>query len=268
MAEPGTSVRPTSRWRARLIACATPALIGWTGLTPAASLPDVIDEIRPSVVGIATFEQTRRPPVLLRGTGFAVADGTLVVTNAHVVQAEMNTARNEYLAALVGHGERAEVRRAQVVATDEAHDLALLRIGGTPLQPVRIGDPKIVREGMAIAFTGFPIGAVLGLYPVTNTGIVSAITPIKIPAFSTRELSANDIRLLRDPYMVIQLDATAYPGNSGSPVYDAASGEIIAVINKVFVKGKKENALKDPSDITYSIPASYIVPLLEKARGP
>ena len=35
---------------------------------------------------------------------------------------------------------------------------------------------------------------------------------------------------------VYQLDATAYPGNSGSPLLDADSGKVLGVINSVFVK--------------------------------
>ena len=41
-------------------------------------------------------------------------------------------------------------------------------------------------------------------------------------------------------FNIFQLDATAYPGNSGSPVFDVASGEVIGVINMVFIKGSKE----------------------------
>ena len=43
-------------------------------------------------------------------------------------------------------------------------------------------------------------------------------------------------RLAAGVYPIFQLDATAYPGNSGSPLYDPESGEVIAVINMVFVK--------------------------------
>ena len=60
-----------------------------------------------------------------------------------------------------------------------------------------------------------------------------------------------------------QLDATAYPGNSGSPVFDTESNDVIAVINKVFVKSKKENVLSDPSGITYAIQVRYVRELLE-----
>ncbi|MEW5769188.1 MAG: S1C family serine protease [Pseudomonadota bacterium] len=64
---------------------------------------------------------------------------------------------------------------------------------------------------------------------------------------------------------MFQLDAVAHPGNSGSPLYDGESGEVIGVINAVFVKGAKENALKDPTGITYAIPAQYVRALLERA---
>ena len=34
-------------------------------------------------------------------------------------------------------------------------------------------------------------------------------------------------RIRDDPFRVFQLDATAYPGNSGSPVYDPMTGAVI-----------------------------------------
>jgi serine protease Do len=73
------------------------------------------------------------------------------------------------------------------------------------------------------------------------------------------------IRQASKPYMIFQLDAIAYPGNSGSPLYDAESGEVLAVINAVFVKGSKESVLKDPSGISYAIPSNYVRELLERA---
>lgn len=275
MAEPARRARPHGGWTlaggpARRIGRIGPAvllaLLGGAAAT-ATELADVIERVRPSIVGIGTVQATRRPPNRLLGTGFAVGDGTLVVTNAHVPPATLDSKRMEHLVAFTGRGRKAGVRRAEVVARDERHDLALLRIEGTPLPALRLGDAARVREGTAIAFTGFPIGAVLGLYPVTHTGIVSAITPIIIPAFDSRQLSAADIRFLRDPFDVFQLDATAYPGNSGSPVYDPRTGEVIGVVNQVFVKDKKEDVLKDPSAISYAIPATYLQPLLEQAAG-
>ena len=49
------------------------------------SLPDVVADVKPSVVGIGTHLATRRPPAVLMGTGFVLGDGDLVATNHHVV---------------------------------------------------------------------------------------------------------------------------------------------------------------------------------------
>jgi serine protease Do len=67
----------------------------------------------------------------------------------------------------------------------------------------------------------------------------------------------------RTPFQVFQLDATAYPGNSGSPVFDPETGAVVGIINMVYVKGVKENATSNPSGITYAIPGKYIARLLD-----
>lgn len=234
--------------------------------TRADSLPDLIDRIRPGIVGVGTIQKTRRPPNRLLGTGFAIADGSLIATNAHVIPLEMNSKRREFLAVFIGRGKEARGRRATVLAMDRQHDVTILKMEGPPLPALPLGDPRVAREGEAIAFTGFPIGAILGLYPVTHIGIISALTPIVIPARSSHELTAEQIHFLRHPFQVFQLDATAYPGNSGSPMYNRTTGKVIGIINMVFVKGKKENVLKDPSAISYAIPIDYLKALLKQLR--
>jgi len=230
--------------------------------TQAASLTDTISKIKPSIVGIGTHLPTRAPQSQLSGTGFVVADGYHIVTNAHVVSNEINADSLEKRVVFVGTGRSPEVREARVLNVDEEHDVALLRISGRRLPALEVGDSAKVKEGQLYAFTGFPIGAILGLYPVTHQGIISSITPVVIPASSHRQLTAQAINRLRHPYFVFQIDATAYPGNSGSPLYDPANGKVVGIINKVFVKETKENALKDPSGITYAIPSKYILKLL------
>ena len=58
--------------------------------------------------------------------------------------------------------------------------------------------------------------------------------------------------------------AIAYPGNSGSPVYHPATGEVIAILNSVYVKKSRENILKQPSGISYAIPSRFIQNLLQR----
>lgn len=225
-----------------------------------------IAAVKPSVVGVGTFLKTRSPAVMFTGTGFAVGDGLSIVTNAHVVPNQLDGAKMEQLGVVVGSGLEFSFRPARLVALDREHDLAHLRLESGPALPaLTVGDSRVAAEGQALAFTGFPLGMVLGLNHVTHRATLSAITPIIMPSMSSRRLDARAItQLSRAPFKIFQLDGTAYPGNSGSPVYDPDSGELLAVINMVFVKGLKETAISNPSGITYAVPAQYVQELLQR----
>ena len=230
-------------------------------LTPASAeeLVQTIAGIKPSVVGIGSLQQTRGPAIGFVGTGFAVDDGLSVITAAHVINDLINTGQGATLGVLVRTGETAQFRAASVALLDKEHDLARLRIKGPPLPALKIGDSAKIREGQALAFTGFPLGMVLGLHHVTHRCIVSAITPLATPAITARQLDGKTARQLQKPvYAVFQLDGTAYPGSSGSPLFDPATGEVVGVVNMVFVKGVKESAISAPSGITYAVPVNYL----------
>lgn len=228
----------------------------------AATLPDTIDKIRPSVVAVGTYQPTSSPRQVFRGTGFVVGNGRYVVTNSHVVPDKVDSTKRETIAVYSGRGRNARYHEARVIGRDPTHDLALLGISAT-LPAVTLGDAGMAREGEEIALTGFPIGMALGLYPVTHRGIISAISPMAPPQMASKVLSAKMIRAMRDPYDVMQLDATAYPGNSGSPVYDQQTGNVIGVVNSVLVKATKEAAISAPSGITYAIPVRFVRDLLK-----
>jgi serine protease Do len=243
------------------------ALPGFLCISPlwGSELVKTIEYSKPSIVGVGTFQRTRSPPLNFLGTGFVVDDGLHVITNAHVVPEVLDAANKEVYTVITGKGKESELRDATIAGVDKEHDLALLRISGSPLPAMRLGDATKVREGQSLIFTGFPIGMILGFYPVTHRAMVSSITPIILPAHSSRQLNAKMIGQLQKPtYAVFQLDGTAYPGSSGSPLYDPETGLVYGVINMVFVKGKKEAALSNPSGITYAIPANYINDLLRR----
>ncbi len=227
-----------------------------------AELPETIVQVKKSIVAVGTFQRTRSPPAVFRGTGFVVADGRHVLTNAHVLPDSIDREKSETLAVFYKTQGKDRLRSAKSIAVDKTHDIALLRIAGSPMPVLRLGESSRVREGELYSFTGFPIGMVLGLYPVTHRGIVSSITPIAIPALRANQLDPKLMRRLNEPYRVFQLDATAYPGNSGSPLYHPDTGVVIGIINKVFVKESKENLLSKPSGISYAIPIEYARKLL------
>jgi len=233
----------------------------------AAQDPATIARIKPSIVAVGTFERTRNPQFTFSGTGFAVADGTLVATNEHVLPKVIDGERMETLAIALRTGnDTVEVRAARKVASDPSADLALVKIDGAPLPAMRMGNSGSVREGELFLFTGFPIGSILGFFPVTHRAMLASITPIAIPAARADQLDARSVRRLQSgPFNVFQLDGTAYPGNSGSPVYRPDTGEVVGIVNSVLVKGTKESALSAPTGITYAIPAERLKALLPGA---
>ncbi|MEZ5518845.1 MAG: serine protease [Gammaproteobacteria bacterium] len=241
--------------------------------TPAhADLPDVIDSIRPSIVGVGTSYPERQPignarPSQLLGTGFVVGDGNLIATNYHVIPASLDDQNRQSLAVFVGRGRAARIHLAELIAEDQEHDLVLLRIRGDPLPALTLGNAETVREGEIMAFTGFPIGAVLGLFPTTHQGIISSITPIARTADNAADLSPTQLRHMRNPFDVFQLDAIAYPGNSGSPVYRQSNGEVIGVLNSVFIKESRESVLERPSGISFAVPVNWLEALLRRTAG-
>jgi S1-C subfamily serine protease len=243
----------------------------WLLAAPAAAqdAQATIERVKGSIVAVGTLERTRTPPFEFRGTAFVVGDGTLVVTNAHVLPGLLDTTRLEQLGILIPAVDRDKIqfREAKQVAVDPGSDLAVLKITGAALPAMRVRDSDGVKEGQSVMFTGFPIGTAIGLFPATHRGMISAITPIAIPQARSAELDPKTIRrLTTGAFPIYQLDATAYPGNSGSPVFDPVNGEVLGVVNMVFVKGTKESILAQPSGITYAVPSKYVQELLQRAR--
>jgi S1-C subfamily serine protease len=244
-----------------------------------ADLAATIAKVKPSVVIVGTYKSTDRPRFGLRGTGFVVApgnpaqgtlvQGNLVITNAHVLQ---QAAKDDAPGALViqirGGPREFQMRTTTVLQIDALHDLALLRFDGPPAPALTVHDSDTVQEGQAVAFMGFPIGGALGFSSVTHRAIVSSIAAMALPTPSAHALNQQVIRSLRggESFDIFQLDGTAYPGNSGGPLFDPDTGAVLGVVNMVFVKGTRESALSRPSGISYAIPSAFVLQLLQREQ--
>jgi S1-C subfamily serine protease len=234
-----------------------------------AGLPEAIERVKPSIVGVGTFQKLRTPSFVFSGTGFVVEDGTLVATAAHVVPETLKTDVREAMVVWVRMPGASEPqpREAKVVAMDREHDLALLRISGAALPAVTLGNIKEVRDGQGIAFTGFPFGHVLGFVPVTHRGVIASSTPIAVPGPTSKQLNAQDVRNLKSgPFVLYQLDAIVYPGQSGSPLFDAETGEVIGVVNMGLLKNRKDATLNMPSGISFAVPVQFLQELIRAPR--
>ena len=170
--------------------------------------------VKPSVVTITTSGVSNLSPFSVpetgAGSGFIVSADGLILTNNHVVTgATALTVTLDDTTQLDG----------TVVATDAAHDLALVKVTARNLTPVTLGDSATVKVGqLAIA-----IGSPLGTFTDSVTqGIVSG---------TDRSISVTDAvtRTTENLAGLIQTDAAINPGNSGGPLLDV-NGNVVGII--------------------------------------
>lgn len=228
-------------------------------------LAALIQTAKAGIVAIGTFHFNTKPKAQFFGTGFIIKNGNRIVTNHHVIAAIKK--ENRLFNLRVFH-DVLPIKgiKATILAEDEIHDLAILEIEGVKLRALPLERNKRVEEGHKVLFTGYPIGLVLGMNPTTHTGIISSIAPIVLPSPTANIIKGDLIKHLKEPFDIFQIDATAYPGNSGSPVYRISTGEVVGVINMVFIKGKKEHILKEPTGITYAIPVKFVHELIQSIQ--
>lgn len=247
------------------IICVVFSCITFLATANASPKTNLVKRIKPSVVGVGLYDAMSAVSHQLRGSGFVFGDGTLIATNYHVVSEPLDPQIVQYHIIFSGTGRQPKIHKAEIVAKDPVHDLAILKIRDT-LPALKLGSDIYAEDGQDILMTGFPIGSILGLYPATHKGMIAALTPDVIPSANARNLTMTMRNRLENPFMIYQLDMTAYPGNSGSAIYDAETGDVVGIINKVFIKETKEAVLEKPSGISYAIPVKYLR-MLSKNKG-
>ncbi|MDX1678721.1 serine protease, partial [Arsukibacterium sp.] len=134
-------------------------------------LTETLKKIKPSVVAIGIANPTASPRIRLIGSGFVVKPGNRIVTNYHVIANPLDDSKLEQYVVLSGQGTVFKVHPVQKQKVAPEVDLALLTIA-EPLPALKVSNAPLTAEGSAIAFTGYPITQVLGLYPATHSGII------------------------------------------------------------------------------------------------
>lgn len=168
----------------------------------------------------------------VEGSGWFAGRG-LVVTAAHVVAGERDT--------IVQIPGESRSRPAEVVAFDARNDVAVLRVPGASVTPLRLADPQ---PGASVALVGYPENGPLEATPGRIGRTAVAITEDALgngPVARTITALAGAVR----------------HGNSGGPAIDG-SGAVQATIF----------AARVGSDGGYGVPASIVRRDLESAAGP
>jgi len=228
--------------------------------------PYVVRRLRPSAVAVGSYHFADTPTAAYFGSGFVVGDGNLAITNAHVIEMIDDDGRLDHLRVFFADEDQVQGRQAHVVATDDLRDLALLRFEGPAAQPVTLqtGEPM---QGQAIGVLGYPMGMALGPTPTVHKGVVAVVVDAVRPLPAGARMQPHIERALREPFSIYQLDIVVFPGNSGSPIFDAHSGEVLGVVNKTLAAKTREHLIETPSGIAYAVPSEWIVKLIDQTRS-
>ncbi len=165
------------------------------------------------------------------GSGFVISADGLVATNNHVVSGA------EELKVHLGD----ETYDAEVVGTDSATDLALLKIdAGRNLDPLPLGDSTRLRVGEWVMAVGSP----LGLTDTVTVGVVSA---------KERRINISSDSSFEN---FIQTDAAINFGNSGGPLINLR-GEVVGI--NTAINFNSEN-------IGFAVPVNTLKQILPQLR--
>jgi S1-C subfamily serine protease len=217
---------------------------------------EVIKRLKPAVVGIATVNPVSKPPVRLYGTGFIYNPKGYAITAEHIIKAVEKEGQLADLHAFFSREGKFYNIKASVVTDMERYDVAIIKLEGENFPSLTLGDSSRVEEGQNVALCGFPFGTILGLYPATHQGIISSINPAILPVKSTAELDNQKLMALRTPFNIFQLDCTAFPGDSGSPLFYPENGEVVGMVNSAFIARTKQGDFS--TGISYAIPINLI----------
>ena len=196
-----------------------------TNSTPAQTVPEIAEKALAATVYLEMQDSNGK--ILGFGSGFFVKPN-LIATNYHVIAgAASGTAK------LVGKYTTYKIEGW--TATDEANDLALLKVSAYGIKPLPLGNSDAVKIGETVYVAGNP----KGLEGTFSDGIISS---------------------RRDKYTKerFQMTAPISPGSSGGPVLNT-KGKVIGVS----VAAHRD---LDAQNLNFAIPSNYLKTLLTLSK--
>ena len=194
------------------------------------SLQEIYKKCIGSVVSITASAQSGKSS----GTGIVLSADGYLITNHHVIE-------NAQVIAVQTSDDRQF--QASIIGSDEASDLAVLKVDATDLQPAEFGDSGKLAVGDRVVAIGDPLGA--QMRGTMTSGIVSAIN---------RDLEVNDRTMT-----LIQTDAALNNGNSGGPLINCY-GQVIG-INTMKLRSYYSTTAEG---LGFAIPMAVAKPILEE----
>ena len=163
------------------------------------------------------------------GSGFILTTDGYIVTNYHVVESANTVKVSLY------NGDEYE---AKYVGGDEDYDIAVIKIEGTDLPAVTLGDSTALNVGDHVLAIGNPLGE---LTFSMSGGMVSSVN--------------RAINVGGTPFNMIQTDASINSGNSGGPLFNSY-GEVVGIVSAKYSSSGVEG-------LGFAIPMNDVVAMIQ-----
>ncbi len=198
--------------------------------TVVSSVPDIFND---PFFGLDRSElQQQKQVVRGTGSGFIFNSNGEILTNAHVVDGVQN------VTVTLKDG---RTFTGKVLGKDKVTDVAVVKIDGSNLPTISLGNSDRLQAGeRAIA-----IGNPLGLDNTVTTGVISALGR-----------SGSEVCIPDQQVRCIQTDAAINPGNSGGPLLNR-HGEVIGM-NTAIIQGAQGIGFAIPINTAKSIAQQLI----------
>lgn len=201
-----------------------PTLEQLAALENALPIPQIVNKVSPSVVGIICGQYS--------GTGFVISEDGYIVTNYHVIGSGGNTT------VTFSVSDDEEEYEATLIGGDEQTDIAVLKIDKTGLTPVEFGISSDLMVGELAITIGNPLGTQLS--GTVTAGIISALN---------RTLTVEERTMT-----LIQTDASINSGNSGGPLINSY-GQVVGITSAKIASASVDG-------LGFAIPIDEALPII------
>lgn len=218
-----------------------PTIIQAAAPADALSIPEIVEKVSPSVVGISCITSSG----VSTGSGVILSEDGYIITNAHVISG----AQSISVVLPSSYGEVSDSSSADLednltftaekVGSDEQTDLAVLKIDKSGLTPAELGNSADVQVGELSIVIGNPLG--LDLANSVTAGIISA---------KDRTITVEDRTM-----NLMQTDAAVNNGNSGGPLINAY-GQVIGITSAKVSSSVAEG-------LGFAIPIDEALPIIK-----
>jgi Tol biopolymer transport system component len=164
-----------------------------------------------------------------------VASGFVVAADGYLVTCAQPLRGAAIIQATVG----GKSHHASLLANDDAHDLALLKVDARDLPALTVGDSDPVAVGDDVRILSYPVAEMLGQGVKIMRGVVTG-------------------RVSRGGQNLIESDTVVNPGSSGGPLVNGG-GQVIGIVNSNLAGG-------DAGKVGLAVPSSILRAML-RAHG-